>query len=795
MKAHRQHILRWPLVFRFEEFEFDKVKFRLSRAGEPVVLEPKVLHLLSYLLENRGRLVRKEELLDNVWRESNVSESAVTRAFVQLRKALGDDSHLPRFIETVPTLGYRFIAPVEVIEETPAAQQTPETPDPYRVTSATSGSIIFKRKWLLAGLLAILVIAGVTAFVVTHRKPPLTERDTIVLADFTNTTGDSVFDETLRQGLAVQLGQSPFLALIPDDRIHQVLALMGQPTGARLTPQVAREVCERTASVAVLDGSIAALGSQYVLGLRATNCRNGEVIAEEQAQAARKEDVLTALDGIARKLRARLGESLATVERFDTPLEEATTPSLEALKAFSLGQKETAAGRVDAGIQFYQRAAELDPNFAMAYESMVPVGAGYLEEERAAENIRKAYALRDKVSEKERLSIEASYYVGVTGELEKAVSAYELWKRTYPRDNSPYSALGLVYRRLGRHEKALEEGREALRREPDRASYYQNVAGDLVGLGQLDEAEAVFKQAEDRNLVFQGHSRSLYLLAFLKGDTKKMAQLAASPMTPGTEDPMLSAESDTEAWYGRLRAATNLTQQAINVAERKDARETAAGYLARQSWLEADMGEPEQAAHDARMAIKLALNRDIEAMASLALIRTGDVAAGEKLAEELNRNYPVDTLAQRYWLPSIRAAAALERKDPARAAELLEAARDTEFANYPVFTTSLMPIYLHGYAYLALHDGAHAAAEFQKYLDNRGLIRNSPWGPLARLGLARAYAMQGDAAKARAAYQTFLTIWKDADHDIPLLKQAEAEYAALTSAAASAPVANASSKD
>lgn len=783
------------MVFRFEEFEFDKVTFRLSRAGEPVVLEPKVLHLLSYLLENRGRLVRKDELLDHVWPESNVSEGAVTRAFVLLRKALGDDSHSPRFIETVPTLGYRFIAPVEEIEQRTGTQQTPGTAGPDRVTSAASDSIVFKRKWLLAALLAILVIAAATAFVVTHRKRPLTEKDTIVLADFTNTTGDPVFDETLRQGLEVQLEQSPFLALIPDDRIHHVLALMAQPAGARLTPSVAREVCERTGSVAVLDGSIAALGSQYVLGLRATDCRNGEVITEEQAGAARKEDVLTALDGIASKLRVRLGESLATVEKFDTPLADATTPSLEALKAYSLGRNEFFAGRVDAAIPFFQRAVELDPNFAMAYLSMSPVSAGRLEEGQRAENIRKAYALRDKVSEQERFAIEMSYTGGVTGELEKEISGLELWRQTYPRDR--YLDLGVIYSRLGQHEKALEEHREALRREPDQAVHYQNVASELVTLGQLDEAEAVYKQEEDRNLTFfQGRARSLYLLAFLKGDTEKMARLAASAMgKPGEEDGMLSAESDTEAWYGRLHAARNLTQQVMDSAERKGFRETAAIYLARLSLLEADVGEREQARTDARMAaVKAPQNRDVQATASIALVRAGGVAAGEKLAEELNRDHPVDTLAQRYWLPSIRAAAALERKDPARAAELLEAAHDMEFASTPVMTISLLPTYLHGYAYLGLHDGGGAAAEFQKFIDHRGSVRNSPWGPLGRLGLARAYAMQGDTAKARAAYQDFLTIWKDADHDIPLLKQAKTEYAALTSKTA-ALAANASSKD
>jgi DNA-binding winged helix-turn-helix (wHTH) protein/predicted Zn-dependent protease len=767
------------VVFQFEEFEFDKETFRFSRAGEPLALEPKALHLLHYLLENRNRLVRKQELLDDLWQESNVSESALTRAVVLLRKALNDDSHLPRFVETVPTLGYRFIANVVVVDASPSTEPPGHAAFPKPSTAAAPASTT-NRRWVLAALLAIAVAGAVVAFFLSHRARPLTERDTIVLADFTNATGDPVFDETLRQGLEVQLEQSPFLALVPDDRIHQILALMGQPAGARLTSQVAREVCERTASVAVLDGSIAALGSQYVLGLRATNCRNGEVIAEEQAQAARKEDVLMALGGIATKLRARLGESLATVEKFDTPLADVTTPSLEALKAFSLGEKENAAGRVDTGLPFFKRAVELDPNFALAYAAMSPVGGGLQEEEQAAENIRKAYVLRDKVSEKERLSIEASYYRAVTGELEKAASAYELWRQTYPRDVAPYNALGTIYRRLGQPQKALEEQREVLRRAPDRAVSYQNVAAELVSLGRLDEAEAVYKQAEDRNLLFQGHTKSVYLLAFLKGDTARMAQLAASAMgKPATEDAMLSAESNTEAWYGRLHAARNFTQRAMESAERKGARETAAAYMAEHSMFEADVGERERAATDARVALKAAPNRDVQAMASLVLVRAGDVAAGEKLAEQLNRNFPADTLVQRYWLPAIRAAAALERKDPTRAAELLEAAHDAEFAHPSVLNPSLLPVYLHGYAYLGLHDGGSAAAEFQKYIDHRGLVRNSPWGALARLGLARAYAMQGNSAKARVAYQNFLTLWKDADPDVPILKQAKAEYARL----------------
>ena len=768
------------MVFRFEEFEFDEVTFRLSRAGEPVALEPKALHVLLYLLQNRGRLVRKQELLDQVWPESNVSESAVTRAFVLLRKALKDDSHVPRFVETVPTLGYRFIANVVATEEAALAAPAHESATPIRAPRGSSRASPFKQRWLLSTLLILLVLAGTLAFFVSHRKPLLTERDTIVLGDFSNATGDTVFDGALRQGLAVQLEQSPFLSLISDARIQQVLGLMSQPSGARLTPQIAREVCERTGSVAVLDGSIAALGSEYVLGLRATDCRNGDLIAEEQGQARRKEDVLNTLDGIASKLRTRLGESLASVEKFDAPLAEATTSSLEALRAFSLGQRELTLGHVNEGIPFFRQAVELDPNFVLAIAWKAPTGGGLLEEKQAAENARKAYAMRGKVSQKERLSIEGWYYLTVTGETDKAIAAYQLWTKTYPRDSNPHTVLGVIYRRLGQSEKGLEEHKEALRLQPDDAGAYTNVAADLVSLNRLDEAETLYKQAEDHHLIFQGFAKSVYLLAFLKGDSSRMSHLAASVVgKPGIEDPMLYAEADTEAWYGKMQAASAFTDRAVTSAVHHDARETASSYVAERAMLAAEVGNRDKARADATAAMKLAPNRDVQSMAAIALVRAGDVAAGESLAEQLNQNYPVDTFAQRYWLPAIRSAVALQRHDAARAAALLDAADDIELANPTALSPAMTAVYLHGCAYLALHDGNRAAAEFHKYLDLYGKVRNSPWGALARLGLARAYALQGDPAKARTAYQAFLALWKDADPNMPLLKQARSEYAAL----------------
>jgi DNA-binding winged helix-turn-helix (wHTH) protein/Flp pilus assembly protein TadD len=752
------------LIYQFDQYEVDDREFRFSACGRPVPLEPKSLRLLVYLLENRNRLVRKQELLDKVWPEAMVTENALTRSIGLLRKALNDDSREPKFIETVPTAGYRFIAEVDVTDATiPQPKSEPRSRGVSRQTPV----------WMAVG--ALVAIAAAYLFFFHRPQKILTERDTVVLADFTNSTGDPIFDGTLRQGIEVQLEQSPFLSLIPDDRIQQVKKMMGQPADARLTPAIAREICERTSSTAVLDGSIAPLGSQYVLGLRATDCHSGKVLAEEQVQAARKEDVLHALDQISSKFRSQVGESLATIEKYDTPLAEATTPSLEALKAYSLGLKTLFEGRSTAALPFFQQAVELDPNFAEAYEFMATVYGSHHQPERAAENIRKAYDLRQKVSERERLSIEISYYTNATGEMEKGAQAMESLQQTYPRDLGSHFGLDALYRRLGKREKALEQATALLHLVPNAAGIYQSLGADYVSLNRLDEAEAAYKMADERKLYPEGFAKSRYLLAFLKGDEARMAQLAVSAMDKrGDEDVMLAAQADTAAWYGKLKDARELTRKAMDSAVQNDAEETAAGYQALLALFEVDSGSREQGLADAAAAMKLAPNSETKRMAALTLARAGDTAAAEKLAGELDKAFPLDTRMQRYWLPAIRAAVAMQRKDPGRAVEMLKVAEPIELGE-----AMMLAPHLRGNAYLMLHDGNLAAAEFHKFIDYRGAVRNFPWGPLGRLGLARAYAMQSDATKAKAEYQDFLTIWEDADPDIPILQQAKAEYAKL----------------
>ena len=630
-----------------------------------------------------------------------------------------------------------------------------------------------------AVILVAAAIGGTLYFRSRQTMTRLTEKDTIVLSDFNNKTGDSVFDDTLKQGLSVQLEQSPMLALVSDQKVTETLKLMGHGAGDRLTPEVTREVCQRTGSKAMVTGSIATLGSQYVIGLKAATCDTGEVLAETQEQAAGKELVLKALGAAAVTLRSKLGESLSSVQKYATPVEEATTPSLEALKAYSLGvEADRWKGSAEA-LPFLKRAVELDPNFAAAYRLLSYCYFELCEFRLSAENARKAYDLRQKVSERERFAIEANYYWNGTGELEKAAQAFVLWQKTYPRDYVVYDDLATVSMQLGNYEEALEQLRQEARLDPSNFDI-TDLGLAYVNLNRLDEAEAVFKQAEERQAGNMLLTFFHYMLAFLRGDEGRMAHLASEAVgKPGVEDLLLASQADTEGWHGRLKNAQELTSRAVNSALRNDAKETAAAYQAEAALREMESGNSERARAAARAALKLAPDRDVQAMVAVTLARAGDTVGAEKLAAELDKSYPLGTLVQRYWLPCIRAGTALERKDPKGAIELLKEASPLDLSAPTTLTVGLFPIYLRGEAHLMLHDGRGAGAEFQKFIDHRGLVGNYPWGALARLGLARAYALQGNTAKARAAYQDFLTIWKDADPDVPTLKGARAEYAKL----------------
>ena len=608
------------------------------------------------------------------------------------------------------------------------------------------------------------------------KATPLTEKDTVVLADFDNKTGDTLFDDALKQALAVQLGQSPFINILSDRKVGETLRLMGRQPNDRITHDVARELCVRTGSKAIVLGSISNLGGQYVIGLDAVGCSNGDTLAKEQEEAAGKQDVLKALGKAATSLRAKLGESLASIQKFDVPV-EATTTSLEALKAFSMGITTFRTKGDAASIPFQKRALELDPSFAAAYAAL---GVAYMnlgQASLAAGSIEKAYALRDKVSEREKYRISSLYYQNVTGELEQASQVYELWAKSYPLDSVPPGNLGDLYGQLGQYEKALAEAQEALRLEPSIVGY-TNLAGFYLALGRLDDAGKAIEQAKARNLDGDFLHQEIYYLSFIKGDTAEMErQVAWASGKPGTEDLLLSCQSDTEAYYGRLGKARDFSRRAVDAAVRANAKEAAALWQANAAMREAEFGNSAAAKQDVASALTLAPGRDIKLFAALALARAGETARAKAIVEELEKNYPSQTVLKVYWMPTIKAAMELNANNPAQATVFLEAAAPYELGQPGQLQLGTMyPAYIRGQAQLMAHNGPAGAAEFQKFLDHRGLVTNFPLGALAHLGLARAYALSGDTVKAKTAYQGFLTLWKDADPDIPILIAAKAEY-------------------
>jgi serine/threonine protein kinase/tetratricopeptide (TPR) repeat protein len=634
-----------------------------------------------------------------------------------------------------------------------------------------------------AACVAIAIAAG--AFFYSHRATALTEKDTIVLADFENKTGDPVFDGTLRQGMAVELEQSPFLSLVSEERIRDVLRFMAQPPDARITPDVAREICERTACAAVLDGSIASIGSRYVLGLRAKARRNGDVLAEEQAQAAKREDVLNVLSQIASKMRTRLGESLTTVEMHSTPLETATTPSLEALKAYSTAMQISFSAGFAEALPHLKRAVEIDPQFAIAYAFMGLMYSNIGESVLSLESTKKAYQLRDRASDRERFFITTLYERNVTGNLEKEQQTLRLWAQTYPRDRDAHGLLaGFASEGTAQYEKAIEEANIALGIDPDFSPGYVNIAYSNFFLDRMAEAEKTIRTATERKRETPDLLLLQYYLAFVKGDAAGMNRAAAVAKGKlGIEDWMLHSQALVEARSGWLQLATTMSRRAVDMARQAGQKESAGSYAAAQAVWQALFGNAAAARHSADAALELSNGRDVEYGAAFALGSAGDVLRTQSLAADLQRRFPEDTSVQFNYLPTLGALSALNSHEPSKATELLEVNRPYEFAVPPVdfneYFGGMYPVYVRGEAYLAAHRGPEAAAEFEKILAHHGIVAADPIGALAHLQLGRAYALARDTGKAKAAYQDFLALWKDADPDIPILKQAKAEYAKL----------------
>jgi len=639
-------------------------------------------------------------------------------------------------------------------------------------------------------LVTLLVASGI--YYRSHQQSKhLTEKDTIVLADFANSTGDLIFDDTLKTALTVSLRQSPFLNVLPDRQVTKALKLMTRPSDTKLTPEVVREVCQRAGSKAYLGGAIGSLGSKYVLELKAVNCQSGDTLVEEQVTAASKEKVLDTLGEAVSKLRGELGESMATVQKFDAPLSEATTSSLEALKAFSLGQKASNEKGAATALPYHQRAIELDQNFALGYRG---VGNDYYslgEVGRASEYYTKAFQLREHASEREKLAIAATYYLSVTGELDRAAQTYQETIESYPREANGYGNLGTVYSDQGQYEKAAEVTRQALRVAPDE-NYYDDLVNVTLALQRFDEAQQSIHEAQARKLHSFIQRNALYALAFLGGDSAAMVEQQQWFTGKPEENQGLSLASDTEAYTGHLGKARELTKRSVESAVHADSKESGAIWLENAALREAAFGDLTQAKQTADEGRKLVpTSQGVESEAALALAMAVDAARAESLAQDLGKRYPLDTQMQSLWLPAIQAQVALDKKNPAAALSALQAASSIELGTIPFVAnlSCLYPTYIRGEAYLEAGQGKDAASEFQKILDHSGIVWNCWTGALAHLGIARANALQsrtsqgadGDAARVRAlaAYKDFLTLWKDADPDIPILKQAKAEYAKL----------------
>jgi DNA-binding winged helix-turn-helix (wHTH) protein/tetratricopeptide (TPR) repeat protein len=799
-------------ALRFGEYSVRPLSRTLEKNGTRVRLYRQSFEILMMLLERPSEVVTRDELKKRLWPGDTFVdfEHGLNAAIRNLRRTLNDSPDAPRYIETIPRFGYRFIAQVCIVGNgvgEPVVESGSQANGFLGQNTAVlvgigkteaglrSTAKAINRRWIaiaaVAGVAIALCVGG--WFLIAHRSQALAEKDTVVLADFANSTGDPIFDDTMKTALNVSLRQSPFLNVLPDSEIAEALQLMTRPAHTKLVPELAREVCQRAGSKAYIAGAIGSLGNEYVLGLKAVNCQNGDTLAQEQVTAESKEKVLDALGKESSKMRGELGESLASVQKFDVPLEQATTSSLEALKAYSLGRKTFYERGVAAALPYNQRAIELDPNFATGYRAIGVEYGDLGEVGRAGEYITKAFQLREHASEREKLEITASYYSTVTGEVDKATQTYQEEIQSYPRDSLGYLNLGVEYAAQGQYEKAAQVTRQCMRLAPDQIRSYETLADFTIALQRFDEAGQVIHEARTRKLDDSELRSALYDLAFLAADSGAMAeQQQWFAGKPEYENTGLALASDTEAYGGHLGRARELTRRAVDSAIRADSKETGAIWQAYAAVQLAAYGNAAEARQTAAEALKLVpASQGVESQAAIAFAMAGGAARAEFLAQDLGKRFPLDTQIQLLWLPAIQAQLALGRKNPAAALNALQAALPIELGNIPFANciSCLYHVYVRGEAYLAAGQGSAAAAEFQKILDHGGIVSNCWTGALAHLGVARANALQSrtslgadaDAARVRAlgAYRDFFELWKDADPDIPIFIAAKAEYTKL----------------
>jgi DNA-binding winged helix-turn-helix (wHTH) protein/tetratricopeptide (TPR) repeat protein len=776
-------------LLEFGPFRMDLDERVLMRDQETITLSPKAFETLLVLVQHSERVVLKDDLMKILWPDTFVEESNLSQHIFQLRKALGDKAHDPEYIITVPGRGYRFALKVAEITEPVSdlivhsrSVQTvtvEETESGQSGTATTSFAKLRQRpwKWVLGSAAAIAFLASASALVMRARRPPpMNEADLVLVSDFVNTTGDPIFDGTLKQALSVKLAESPYFSIVPDTTTRKTLGSMGRSADERVVPPIAREVCQRENAKAVVGGSILNLGGKYVLDLDTTDCLTGASLAHQEIEALDREQVLNKLGQIIPPLRRKLGESVASIQKFDTPIEQATTKSLTALKAYTKGDEKRAQGQEAESISFYKMAVELDPDFAMAYAGLASVNANLQQPDLAAEYLRRAFELRQHVSEREKLNIQANYYVTVTRETDKAIQIYKLRTEVYARDFVPFVSLANQYTLAGQLDNAIAAGQQALRLNPRHASSYVCLCQAYQGASRFAEARAICEKAVAEKLDNWSTHAILYRIAFVEGDGPAMQREIDWFNGKPAESVGIYYQAKAALSLGELRRARELFDRARAIAQRNGLKEQAVAINNGLAQFEADLKND----REARLLADWTLRESPDsarhkAFATLALARAGDVQRAETLVNELNKQPRLGTAMSEVILPSIRAAVHLNRKNPAAAIEELRRAIPYDLGGDSAGVT----IYYRGLAYLELKSGKEAAAQFQKILDNRGVVTVDIYWPLAHLGLARAYAQTRDTGKSLAQYREFVALWKNADPDLRILKEAKTEYKKL----------------
>jgi DNA-binding winged helix-turn-helix (wHTH) protein/tetratricopeptide (TPR) repeat protein len=768
-------------IVRFGEFEVDLRTGELRADGRRIILQEKPFQILTALLERPGEMVAREELIKRLWPAGTFVDFdlGLNKAVNRLRESLNDSAEQPRFIETFPKRGYRFVGPVAEVTRTKAAGSQPRD---------THNDLQASRRWKVlilssVGIIGLLALAAVLTLSL-RRPPPLHEADLVLVADFVNTTGDPVFDGSLKQALAVKLAESPFFNIVSDSTTRKALRLMGRSADEHVVPPIAREVCQRENAKAVVDGSILNLGSKYVLDLDATDCRTGASLAHKEIEALNRDQVLSQLGHVIPPLRRKLGESVSSIQKFDTPIEQATTKSLAALKAYTSGDQKRAQGGEAESIPLYKMAIELDPDFALAYARLGTVYGNLNQPDLSDSYLQQAFQRRERVSEREKFDIQAHYYDRTTRELDKANETYRLWTEVYSHDFLPYDSLSSGYIMVGQLDKAIEAGQQALKVDPNHALGYASLSRAYERATRFAEAKVICERAVAEKVDSAWTHQVLYRIAFVEGDEPAMQREMGWFQGKPQESVALYFQGKAALSRGELRKARELFERARTLAVQQGRKEVAVAFINGQAQFEADLGNAHQVPALADQVLSSTpTSARHKAFATLALARAGDIQRVETLMNDLNKQPMPGTALTEVVFPSIRAAVDLNRRNPAAAVEELRRAVPYDLGSDSAGIT----LYYRGLAYLELKSGKDAAAQFQKILDNRGLVMTDIYWPLAHLGLARALARTGDTEKSLAQYREFMELWKNADTNLRILKDAKAEYKTLSAHSQSSP--------